>query len=100
MNTAEVVNKLGVDIPDLVLQAHARGLERHPHGEAILRGRLLLWLTLQPNISQGGISITYTEEQRRQMQAEARQLFKRAGAKDDLDSIPAPPKYGYKANTL
>lgn len=100
MNTQQIVDALGVEIPEKVVQAHTHGLSNHPNGDLILRGRLLLWLSIQPNISQGGISISYTSDQRQLMQSEARILFKRAGATEDLSTLPERVKYGYKGNSL
>lgn len=100
MDTQRVVAALGVTIPEQVVKAHTHGLTNHPQGDLILRGRLLLWVSLQPNISQGGISISYTSEQRLLMQREARSLFKRAGATTDLEGMPEETKFGYRGNSL
>lgn len=100
MDANKVASILGVDIPELVIKNQAEGLDGNPFGELILRGRLLLWVSLQPNISQGGISISYTDAQRLVMQREARTLFKRAGATDDLESLPTEVTYGYKGDKL
>ena len=59
---------------------------------------LLLWLSFAPDISQGGQSFSFTDEQRMQMRNEARALYKDFGAEDGAYA----PKtvYGYKGSRL
>ncbi len=100
MDANKVASILGVDIPEQVIKQTAEGLENHPQGGLILRGRLLIWISLQPNVTQGGISISYSDAQRLYFQNEARSLFRRAGATEDLASMPPQVTYGYKGDKL
>lgn len=57
---------------------------------------LLLWLSLAPNITQGGQSFSFTDEQRQQLRNQAQALY------DELDEVSAvtKPIYGYKGSRL
>lgn len=61
----------------------------------LCRADLLLWLSLAPNITQGGQSYSFTEEQRQQLRNEALALF------NELEEDNAPKTiYGYKGSRL
>lgn len=58
---------------------------------------LLLWLSLAPNVTQGGQSFSFTDEQRMQFRNRANALFDEFAA----DEAGTPkPIYGYKGSRL
>lgn len=93
-------------IPDrtIIEVCERRGLD--PCGEAgfsvldsddfkLAKADLLLWLSYAPNVSQGGQSYTFSDEQRKEMRAES------AGLLDELGEDEAPKiRYGYKGSLL
>lgn len=62
----------------------------------LAKADILMWLSLAPNVTQGGQSYTLSDEQRRQMRQEARAIF------DELepDATPTVVTYGYKGARL
>lgn len=62
----------------------------------LCRADLLLWLSYAPNVTQGGQSYSFTDEQRLRMRNMAQQLY------DDLEEDEGLPKtlYGYKGKRL
>ncbi len=62
----------------------------------LCRADLLLWLSYAPNVSQGGQSYSFTDEQRQQFRNEAQQLYEEFKEEDII------PKtiYGYKGDRL
>lgn len=100
MDTKKIASSIPAEIPEATLTALAEGLEARPHGDLILRGRLLIWLYRQPNISQGGISISYSEAQRASLLAAARRLFRQAGAEEELEALGEGVTYGYRGARL
>jgi hypothetical protein len=61
----------------------------------LAKADLLLWLSYAPNVSQGGQSYTFTDEQRKQMRDEA------AGLLDEFGEDETPKtRYGYKGSVL
>lgn len=54
---------------------------------------LLLWLSLAPNISQGGQSYSFSEDQRIQFRIQAKEI-------SDLYETPRKTIYGYKGSRL
>lgn len=63
------------------------------------RADLLVWLSTQPNVSQGGQSYSFTSEERRAMRSEARRIYK---AEDDprLEGVGSEVSYGYRGEWL
>lgn len=69
----------------------------------VLRGRaynlayadLLLWLSYAPQITQGGQSYNFTDEQRLQFRNRASELFE-----ENEDESARKPRYGYKGSRL
>jgi hypothetical protein len=59
---------------------------------------LLLWLSFAPNVSQGGQSYSFTDEQRLQFRNRANSLYQDFGASDDVGL--SKPIYGYKGSRL
>lgn len=63
----------------------------------LAKADLLIWLSLAPNITQGGISYSFTDEQRTKFRNQANDLYRDFG-NDDLGA--SKPSYGYKGNRL
>lgn len=57
---------------------------------------ILLWLSLAPNISQGGQSYSFSEEQRTQLRRRADDIYEECGEEGNLSK----PKFGYKGKFL
>lgn len=57
---------------------------------------LLLWLYLAPDITQGGQSYSFTDEQRKQFRNQANALYDKLGEK----TASAQPTFGYKGSRL
>ena len=62
----------------------------------VVKADLLSWLALAPNITQGGQSFSFTDEQRQQFRNQAKALYDECGEV----SIAAKPIYGYKGSRL
>lgn len=99
------VSAYPVPLRTLVKTAERRGVQLSDEAtQEVLTGKdyrlaladLLLWLSLAPDISQGGQSFSFTDEQRRQLRSQANALF------DEMDesSASAAPVYGYKGSRL
>lgn len=58
---------------------------------------LLLWLSLAPNVSQGGQSYSFSEEQRQRLWNRANALYDELGEEDTSSDEPT---YGYKGSQL
>ena len=64
-------------------------------GYNLCRADLLMWLSYAPNVSQGGQSYSFSEEQRLRMRNEAKRLY------DEYGEEAAPKTiYGYKGKRL
>ena len=96
-------------IPDRTIQevCERRGLD--PCSEAgvsvldgadfrLAKADLLLWLSYAPNVSQGGQSYSFSDEQREQMRGQASGLYKDFGEDGQTDKVYT--RYGYKGNRL
>lgn len=59
------------------------------------KAELLLWLSLAPDVSQGGQSYSFTDEQRLQFRHQASALLEECGENGKLKPI-----YGYKGSRL
>lgn len=105
LESLKSVNAYPVPLRTLVEIAERRGLSLTSEAtQADLRGKdyklatadLLLWLSLAPNISQGGQSYSFTDEQRQQFRNRANALFDEFG--EETSSVQ--PTYGYKGSRL
>lgn len=101
------VNAYPVPLRTLVETAEVRGVQLNDEAtQEVLKGKaynlavadLLLWLSLAPNISQGGQSYSFTDEQRVQLRNRARSLYKDFGAENEAGT--PKPIYGYKGSRL
>lgn len=88
----EVATRRGVS---LVGEATAEELQTA--GFNLAKADLLLWLSLAPNISQGGQSYSFSEEQRKQFKNEAYALYDKF-EEDEADKPKA--NFGYKGTRL
>lgn len=90
----------------LVGVATARGLllDDDATREA-LRGRayrltcadLLVWLSQAPDVSQGGQTYSFSDEQRKALRSQASAIYSDLG---EVDTMSAKPKFGYKGTNL
>ena len=60
----------------------------------LLRADVLTWLSYAPNISQGGQTYSFSEEQRTQFRAEAQALY------SEFETNKPKAKFGYKGDRL
>lgn len=60
---------------------------------------VLMWLSRAPDVSQGGQSYSFTDEQRKQLRNEAKALYAEFAA-DDTGATANKPIYGYKGSRL
>lgn len=58
----------------------------------IAEARLKLWLASAPNISEGGVSFSFSESERRQLRSEAESILSEEGLQG--------PRHGYKGEYL
>ncbi len=100
------VNAYPIPLRTLVDTARGRGLDAA--GEAtedalssaayrLAEADLLYWLAFAPDVSQGGQSYSFSDEQRKQLRLHAKAVYDELGG--DADSATAVP-YGYKGAWL
>ncbi len=88
----EIAERRGVSLTDAATRESLKG---KAHSLAV--ADLLLWLSLAPNVTQGGQSYSFTDEQRTQFRNRANALFEEFAA-DDAGT--PKPTYGYKGSRL
>ncbi|HBC22169.1 MAG TPA: hypothetical protein DC009_08950 [Porphyromonadaceae bacterium] len=88
---AEAAERRGLT---LSAEASAEGLLGREY--RLVRADLLLWLSLAPNISQGGQSFSLSEDQRKALRREAQAAY------DELEpgQAAATATFGYKGDRL
>lgn len=100
------VNAYPIPLRTLVETAEGRGVSLTDEAtQEAMKGKafnlavadLLLWLSLAPNVTQGGQSYSFTDEQRTQFRNRANALFEEFG--EDEAGTPKPI-YGYKGSRL
>lgn len=105
LETLKGVSAYPVPLRTLVETAELRGLSLEEVAtQEIMVGKayklakadLLLWLALAPNITQGGQSFSFTDEQRQQFRNQAKALYDECGEV----SAATKPIYGYKGSRL
>lgn len=105
LETLKGVSAYPVPLRTLVETAEFRGLslveaatQEVMVGKAykLAKADLLLWLSLAPNIGQGGQSYSFTDEQRQQFRNQAKALYDECGEV----SAATKPIYGYKGSRL
>lgn len=62
----------------------------------LAKADVLMWLSIAPNVSQGGQSYSFSEEQRKNLRTEANGLYTEC----DEDKAAILPKFGYKGTRL
>lgn len=88
----QIAVRRGCSLSDEATQEKLTGIEYN-----LAKADILKWLANAPNVTQGGQSYSFTEEQRQQFRNEANALYKEYGADD---SAIAKPIYGYKGSRL
>ena len=106
IDTLKGINAYPVPLRTLVETAEKRGLDLDGEATAeVLKGKaynlaradLFLWLSFAPDISQGGQSFSFTDEQRTRLRNQAKALY----AEFEPDrSASQKPIYGYKGSRL
>ena len=105
LETLKGVSAYPVPLRTLIKTAEVRGLSlKETATQSVMVGRayklakadLLLWLSLAPNITQGGQSFSFTDEQRQQFRNQAKALYDECG---EVSAV-TKPIYGYKGSRL
>jgi len=86
----EVGTRRGLDLEEDMSVEQLRG-----SSFCLAKADLLLWLSYAPDVSQGGQSYSFTDEQRLRMRREANQLYDEFGEDGAVKTL-----YGYKGKRL
>lgn len=81
---------------NLSLTADASQESLHSKEYRLARADLLLWLSLAPNVTQGGQSYSFTDEQRKRMRNEAQAIFEELDPAANAGCVT----FGYKGDRL
>ena len=99
------INSYPIPLRTLVETAERRGVSLNDtSSQEVLTGKayrlatadLLLWLSLAPNVTQGGQSYSFTDEQRKQFRNSAFSIYEELGEDEGVTK----PTYGYKGSRL
>lgn len=99
------INAYPIPMRALVMAATERGLDLTKDAtQEVFAGKaynlavadLLMWLTIAPDVSQGGQSYGFTDEQRRQLRSKAFGLYGKFGEDTSAHGVV----YGYKGSRL
>lgn len=104
MNVADTLKGLSAyPIPERTIEAiaAAHGLALADEAENIpsitlAKADVYAWLAMAPDVSQGGQSFSFTDEQRKQLRLKASALYDEAVAGDERKTT----LYGYKGSRL
>lgn len=77
---------------DLALDAGTETLRTKEY--RLAKADTLLWLAYAPNVSQGGVSYSLSDEQRKMFMTQAKAIY------SDMDDDSPRVKYGYKGSRL
>ena len=88
----ETAERRGVKLTDAATQKVLNS-----RGYNLCKADLLLWLALAPNVTQGGQSYSFTDEQRMRFRNAAKALYKEF---KDEEAVQASTIYGYKGHRL
>ena len=100
------VSAYPIPLRTLVETAEKKGLDLDGEATAevltgkaynLARADLFLWLSFAPDISQGGQSFSFTDEQRTRLRNQAKTLY---GEFEPDGSVAQKPMYGYKGSRL
>lgn len=101
------ISSYPIPLRTLTTVADKRGLQLIAEAtQEVLRGKafnlatadLLLWLSLAPDVSQGGQNYSFTDEQRKQFRNRANGLYDEYEADDETGA--STTIYGYKGDRL
>lgn len=87
----ETAERRGVELTETATQEGMRS-----KGYRLAKADLLLWLSLAPNISQGGQTYSFTDEQRKDMRREAKGIYDELEPEFNAGCVT----YGYKGDRL
>ena len=105
LETLKGINAYPMPLRTLIEVSELRGLSLNDTatkeimvGKAykLAKADLYMWLSIAPNIGQGGQSFSFTDEQRQQFRNQAKALYDECGEV----SATAKPIYGYKGSRL
>lgn len=105
LDALKSVNAYPIPLRTLADTAEGRGLDLQEEATREILGTkelrlakadLLTWLSMAPNVSQGGQSYSFTEEQRKGMRAHARSIY----AELEPTTTGMGAIYGYKGDRL
>lgn len=104
-DTLKSINAYPIPMRTLVETAERRGVDlmAEPTQESLkskafrlAKADLLLWLAFAPNITQGGQSYSFTDEQRKRMRQEAQGIYNKLEPEANAGCVT----YGYKGDRL
>lgn len=84
------------DRRNITLDAEATPQSLHGKEYRLAKADLLLWLSFAPDISQGGQSFSFTDEQRKQMRNKARAIYTELEPNSNAGCVT----FGYKGDRL
>lgn len=87
----ETAERRGVELMETSRQ---ESLKSKPY--RLAKADLLLWLSLAPNITQGGQTYSFTDEQRKRMRQEAQGIYDELEPEANAGCVT----YGYKGDRL
>ena len=87
----EIAERRGLSLSDEASQETLKG-----KAFSLSKADTLLWLSLAPNVTQGGQSYSFTDEQRTEFKNRAYVLFN----KFEDEAVKPKPIYGYKGSRL
>lgn len=100
------INAYPIPVKEIIGACEYRGLSYYDNatpeiisGKAfnLVKADLLLWLSIAPNVSQGGQSYSFSDQQRKDLRNQAKALYKEF---EPDGSAIQKPIYGYKGSRL
>lgn len=90
---AEIADKRGLNL-DKTITAE----EMLSAAYQLAKADLLLWLSIAPDVAQGGQSFSFTDAQRIQLRSQANSIYRRY--EETSQTYDAAVRYGYKGSRL
>lgn len=87
----EIGEARGLSLNDMATRETLKGKQFK-----LAKADVLMWLSIAPNISQGGQSYSFSEDQRKFLRSQANALY----AECDEDTKAILPTFGYKGTRL